>query len=140
MEALVVVIEGAIILRTRDCHMLAIYGPQGLVKIPSGRKFGCHLFPGIAGMGTLQDFDTIFCKSGLSCLSYNDRDAVVRYPEAKQQTPVLLSSGPETKCDSKSASRVDGLLVPCVIILNYGPHPLQDLSEHGWVHPDKIPE
>ena len=62
------------------------------------------------------------------------------YSEAKHQTPVLLSSGQETKCDCKSASRVDRLPEPCVIFLNSGPHPLQDLSEHGRVHPDKISE
>ena len=62
------------------------------------------------------------------------------YPETKHQTAVLLSSGQETECDGKSESRVDGLSVPCVIFLNSGLHPLQDLSEHGWVYPDKIPE
>ena len=60
-------------------------------------------------------------------------------PEAKHQTPVLLSSGQEMKCDGQSASRVDGLPVLCVIFLNSGPHPLQHLSEYGWVHPDNIP-
>ena len=48
----------------------------------------------------------------------------------------LLSSGQETKCDGKSASRVDGLPVPSVIFLNSGPNPLQDLSEYGRVYPD----
>ena len=72
MEALVVVTKGATILGTPDCHMLAIYGPQGVVEIPSGRKFGCNLLPGITGMGTLQDFVTIFCKDGLTSLSYSD--------------------------------------------------------------------
>ena len=72
MEALVVVIEGATILGTPDCHMLAIYGPQGVVEIPSERKFGCNLLPGVTGTRTLQDLVTIFCKDGLSSLSYND--------------------------------------------------------------------
>ena len=44
------------------------------------------------------------------------------YPEAKHQTPVLLSSGQETKCDCKSASRDDRLPEPCVIFLNSGGH------------------
>ena len=72
MEALVVVIEGVTILGTPDCHMLVISGPQGVVEIPSGRKFGCNLLPGITGTGTLQDFVTIFCNDGLTSLSYND--------------------------------------------------------------------
>ena len=62
------------------------------------------------------------------------------YPEAKHQIIVLLSSGQETKCDDQSSSSVDGLPVPCVIFLNSGSNPLQHLSEHDWVHPDKIAE
>ena len=55
----------------------------------------------------------------------------------------LLYFSPVAKKRSVIASLHPGLidfLYICVIFLNSGPHPLQDLSEHGRVHPDKISE